>query len=197
MGFSRQKYWSGLPFPSPGDMENPGYPWVSFPTLGSNPDLLHCRQILYQLGNKGKLLSQPKPRIKRLGLNGGTRLGTQIWAWQPNRPEFIDCNSLQKTTKHWLCTRYDVGRAASPMRPARPDHTQDSVLEPHYSVWIQEKPDLIVSWNRFMCPACQSAKSHKLWIESIKEILGSNVMQLLKVAILILCFLSEKPEYRV
>ena len=78
MGFSRQKYWSGLPFPSPGDMENPGYPWVSFPTLGSNPDLLHCRQILYQLGNKGKLLSQPKPRIKRLGLNGGTRLGTQI-----------------------------------------------------------------------------------------------------------------------
>lgn len=114
----------------------------------------------------------------------------------PTRPEFIDYNSLQKTTKHWLCTRYDVGVAAALMRPARPDHTQDSVLEPHYSVWIQEKPDLIVSWNRFMCPACQSAKSHKLWIESIKEIL-SNVMQLLKVAILILCFLSEKPEYRV
>ena len=24
MGFSRQKYWSGLPFPSPGDRPNPG-----------------------------------------------------------------------------------------------------------------------------------------------------------------------------
>ena len=24
MGFSRQKYWSGLPFPSPGDLPNPG-----------------------------------------------------------------------------------------------------------------------------------------------------------------------------
>ena len=24
MGFSRQKYWSGLPFPSPGDHPNPG-----------------------------------------------------------------------------------------------------------------------------------------------------------------------------
>ena len=23
MGFSRQKYWSGLPFPSPGDLPNP------------------------------------------------------------------------------------------------------------------------------------------------------------------------------
>ena len=24
MGFSRQEYWSGLPFPSPGDLLNPG-----------------------------------------------------------------------------------------------------------------------------------------------------------------------------
>ena len=28
MGFSRQKYWSGLPFPSPGDLPDPGNkPW--------------------------------------------------------------------------------------------------------------------------------------------------------------------------
>ena len=28
MGFSRQEYWSGLPFPSPGDLPNPGIePW--------------------------------------------------------------------------------------------------------------------------------------------------------------------------
>ena len=24
MGFSRQEYWNGLPFPSPGDFPNPG-----------------------------------------------------------------------------------------------------------------------------------------------------------------------------
>ena len=24
MGFSRQEYWSGLPFPSPGDLHDPG-----------------------------------------------------------------------------------------------------------------------------------------------------------------------------
>ena len=30
MGFSRQEYWRGLPFPSPGDLPNPGIePWVS------------------------------------------------------------------------------------------------------------------------------------------------------------------------
>ena len=43
MGFSRQEYWSGLPFPSPGDLPDPG----------SNPGLLHCRQMLYRLSNKG------------------------------------------------------------------------------------------------------------------------------------------------
>ena len=32
MGFSRQEYWSGLPFPSPGDFPNPGIELGS-PTL--------------------------------------------------------------------------------------------------------------------------------------------------------------------
>ena len=114
MEFSRQEYWSGLPFPSPGDLPDPGIEprspalqedsllselpgkptlvphnvtigqlcrtlcdpiddtvygflqarileWVAFlfllqeifPTQGSNPSLLHCRQILYQLSHKG------------------------------------------------------------------------------------------------------------------------------------------------
>ena len=29
MGFSRQEYWSGLPFPSSGDLPNPGIELVS------------------------------------------------------------------------------------------------------------------------------------------------------------------------
>ena len=32
MGFSRQEYWSGLPFPPPGDLPNPGIK-PGFPTL--------------------------------------------------------------------------------------------------------------------------------------------------------------------
>ena len=63
MGFSRQEYWSGLPFPSPGDLPNPGIEPGSlalqtdalpseppgkpktgvFPTQGLNLGLLHCR----------------------------------------------------------------------------------------------------------------------------------------------------------
>ena len=29
MGFSRQEYWSGLPFPPPGDLPDPGFKHVS------------------------------------------------------------------------------------------------------------------------------------------------------------------------
>ena len=41
MGFSRQEYWSGLPFPSPGDLPNPGIepgsPALQADALSSEP----------------------------------------------------------------------------------------------------------------------------------------------------------------
>ena len=41
MGFSRQEYWSGLPFPSPGDLPNPGvkpgFPALQADALQSGP----------------------------------------------------------------------------------------------------------------------------------------------------------------
>ena len=83
MEFSRPKYWSGEPFPSPGDLPNSGIKprspvlqadslpaeplrkpkntgvgslsllqWI-FLTQDSNWDLLHFRQILYQLSYQG------------------------------------------------------------------------------------------------------------------------------------------------
>ena len=41
MGFSRQEHWSGLPFPSPGDLPNPGIepgsPALQADALSSEP----------------------------------------------------------------------------------------------------------------------------------------------------------------
>ena len=51
MGFSRQGYWSGLPFLLQG----------IFPTQGSNLGLLHCRQTLYRLSHKGASRIKPSP----------------------------------------------------------------------------------------------------------------------------------------
>ena len=51
MGFSRQEYWSGLPFPSPGDLPDPGIesgsPTLQADALPSEPS--------------GKLLNQMAP----------------------------------------------------------------------------------------------------------------------------------------
>jgi len=44
MGFSRQEYWRGLPFPSPWDLDP-----------GIKPGLPHCRQTLYLLSHQGTL----------------------------------------------------------------------------------------------------------------------------------------------
>ena len=43
MRFSRQGYWSGVPFPSPGDLPNPGI----------EPGSPHCRQTLHPLSHQG------------------------------------------------------------------------------------------------------------------------------------------------
>ena len=48
MRFSMQAYWSGLPFPSPGDLPSPGIePWS-----------LRCRQILYGMSHQGSPKNQ-------------------------------------------------------------------------------------------------------------------------------------------
>ena len=92
-GCSRQEYWSGGPFPSPGDLPNTGIEPRSltlqvdslpakplgkpkntgvgslsllqriFLTQKSNQGLLHCRRILHQLSYQGSPLS-PKSGLK-------------------------------------------------------------------------------------------------------------------------------------
>ena len=53
MEFSRQEYWSGLPFPSPGQHRRPGInPKSERITL--TLILLHCRQILNCLSHQGE-----------------------------------------------------------------------------------------------------------------------------------------------
>ena len=41
MGFPRQEYWTGLPFPTPGVVGN----FLLFPTQGLNPHLLHLLHL--------------------------------------------------------------------------------------------------------------------------------------------------------
>ena len=90
MGFSRQEHWGRLPFPSPGDLPNPGIkprsPTLQADSLPTEPQgkprnigvvslsllqgifqaqesnwgLLLCRQILYKLSYQGSSRTSPK-----------------------------------------------------------------------------------------------------------------------------------------
>ena len=57
MGFSRQEYWSGLPFPSPGDLPNPGIepgsPALQADALSSEPPGKPCVHItIFKINNQ-------------------------------------------------------------------------------------------------------------------------------------------------
>ena len=65
MGFSRQEYWSGLPFPSPGDLPNPGIeprsPALQADALPSElPRKPKERQITQKLKKKKKKIELHK-----------------------------------------------------------------------------------------------------------------------------------------
>ena len=53
MGFSRQEYWSGVPFPSPGDIPDPGIELVS-PTLQADSLPLSHQGSPQSIDYKGK-----------------------------------------------------------------------------------------------------------------------------------------------
>ena len=96
MGFSRQEYWSGLLFPSPGDLPDPGI----------NPGLLHCRQILYLLGFPGG--SDGKESAHNVGdLSLIARLGRSPGEGNSNPLQYsglenpMDCK-VHGVTKSWI-----------------------------------------------------------------------------------------------
>ena len=68
MEFSRQKYWSGLPFPSPGDLPDPGIESES-PALSGRffttvpPLLYHVKELLW---NNNKISARKKISPNRL-----------------------------------------------------------------------------------------------------------------------------------
>ena len=118
--FSRTEYWSGLPFPSPGDLPNPGIkprsPALQADSLPAEPPgkpnssgvsslsllqqiflpqelnlgLLYCRQILYQLSYQGS------PAILKATLSAA-----QSWRSQQLQQQWCRTTSAP-CLQHWV-----------------------------------------------------------------------------------------------
>ena len=84
MGFSRQEYWSGLPFPSPGDLPDPGIeprsPALQADALTSEPP---GKPWTWVWANSWRLWSTGKPgMLQSMGLQ---RVGHN-WATEQQQP---------------------------------------------------------------------------------------------------------------
>ena len=90
MGFSRQEYWSGLPFPSPGHLPAPG-DWICISCIG--------RRILYRWDTWEALMG-------KRGSDKGFAERWQLWwssvllsEWADLWPEYTDLNFETLTSK--------------------------------------------------------------------------------------------------
>ena len=85
MEVSKQEYWSGLPFPSPGDLPDPGM---------ENLSLLHYKEILYCLSHQGS------PYGDGGGLNG---LFFHVLKWTKNCHP-VACHEAESVHRYILST---------------------------------------------------------------------------------------------
>ena len=115
MGFSRQEYWSGLPFPSPADLP---LPWIE---LG----LLHCRQILYRLSHQGsKLIKNKAIQGELVGKDGSSPSHHQFLCWRSGAHCRM-CYHLQVTGEDTVvrnscsCSCMCFGSVLSPLQTPR------------------------------------------------------------------------------
>ena len=78
MGFSRQEYWNGLPFPSPGDLPDPGIE-PGFPTLQADSVLSEApgKQVLLT-GNVDRYNIDTELVLGRARLSGCFLLTVQV-----------------------------------------------------------------------------------------------------------------------
>ena len=99
MEFSREEYWSGLPFPSPGDLPDPGI----------KPGLPHSRQMLYHLSHLGS------PMIKgETDCNKDWTLKSLQWLSSHNmneagRLQEKQYKALRKDTFYWVSESETAG----------------------------------------------------------------------------------------
>ena len=132
MGFSRQEYWSGLPFPSPGDLPDPG--------MEPRSPLLKADSLLTELpGNRGYLLQT----WKLICLFNSSGSKDHLWT-----RKCLFSNFLSHMTLHKLLSSWHLLAAPSQLNSTWKSYNLQSVFSAQRGTW--NLPDSIyscVSWT--------------------------------------------------
>ena len=180
-GFSRQEYWSGLPFPSPGVLPNPGTepgsPALQADSLLSEPpgkpstSFMRCHILCRVLGYHG-MLSKTILTFEYLlgGLTGVVQLSSQWrfmqWCEEDTEPQAkrtggvgeIGCRLPQACLPRRGVTRSPESAPHSQERPqAHGDH-----LGAHWRLWAQVFIGGLGTW----APPASMFPSSEPWMDS-------------------------------
>ena len=136
--FSRQQYCSRLPSPSPGDL----------PTQGSNPDLPHCRQILYQLSHQGwRLISVscliPLSACWISFISNGSFMNNYSW-----EKSFQKLWKLSTFKKIWWFSRRVMSNSCNPKDCSLPGSSVHGILQAKKLEWVAISFSRGYSWPR-------------------------------------------------
>ena len=137
VGFSRQEYWSGLPFPFPGDLPNPGIkpgsPTLQADSLPSeSPGTKRKTNIRYYLYVESKI------RYKWIYLQNRNRPLNKTSLWLPKGKEqgeekiwslgLTDTHcSVQSLSHVWLCDPMNCSTSGLPVHHKLLEFTQTHV----------------------------------------------------------------------
>ena len=106
MGFSRQEYWSGLPFPSQGDLPDPGIK----PTSPVNPSFQYCSVQFSSVAQSCLTLCDPMSHST------------------PGLPVHHQLPEFTQTHIHWVSDAIQPSHPLSSPSPPAPDPSQHQSL---------------------------------------------------------------------
>ena len=102
MEFSRQEYWSGLPFPSPGDLPNPGIepgsPTLQADSLQSDPPLYSNNKNFNTFKSSQKAQSDLNKSFNRSFKHPPAMSGA--WTYSLSISPAVSCSLSTRTAAH-------------------------------------------------------------------------------------------------
>ena len=118
-GFLRQEYWNGLPFPSPGDLPNPGIESASpawqadslpLSYLGSPKSLVKtANYFMYHSVQRAiRILTKAINTLTRVKSGTTSITVNQCWSWKSNTLA-IGCEELTHLKRPWCWERLQAG----------------------------------------------------------------------------------------
>ena len=151
MWFSRQEYWSGLLWPSPGDLPNPGieprFPALQVDSLPSEPPEKH---------GEGAVTDEACQKQFAKFCAGDFSLDDAPWSGRPIEADSIQIETFIENSQY--CTMWEIANILKIPKSSIENHLHQRGHDNHFDVWAPHH----LSEKNFLDPisTCDSLLKH-------------------------------------